>query len=480
MIFATLNRRLILSHLGVALLVALSLYTVASRANLSAAEEQGHNRLEDLGFTASNALEDVLHKYEEGEVALSSVNATLAHWLSDEPDLHYTLFLPDGVPIADNRLSSPSTATSLTAPEVQLALESDRGEGDVVRESEAGGLYLYVAVRVEHEDHVMGILRLGLPYDLVLAPARRANRMLLVFLGGLLLLVGVGGALLARSLTRPIRSLTHSAEQIASGDLSARATPSGPPELRRLAITFNRMADRLEEHVNNLQDFVANASHELRTPLTTIKLRVEALLKGAWNEPAIAQRFLHDVDHEIDRLTFMVNELLDLSRIEAGAGQGDYAPVNLGVIVEETCEMFRVRAQKHGVTLAHHVDKDLPPVLGNEEQLRRVLDNLISNALNHTPAGGEVHLFVEASEEPGQLQIRVSDTGRGIEARHLPHIFKRFYRVEQTRPLDGRPGGTGLGLAIVRTIVEAHNGKIRVHSEVGKGTTFIIDLPLTP
>ncbi len=478
--FASLNRRLTLSHLGVALITVIAMFTIASRAILRAALEQAENRLEDLAFATSNALEDPLDNFLEGRASLTSVQVTVAHWLTKEDDLHYTVFLPDGTPLIDNISATPPFPNQLTAPELYAALESDIGEGDIIRLNEEMEKYLYVAVQIKHEDHVMGLLRLGIPYSNVIAPAQRTINILLGFVILLLLAVGTGGWLLARNLTAPITNLTTSAQKLTAGRLEARATPSGPQEFQQLAHAFNSMASRLQEHVNNLRAFVANASHELRTPLTTIKLRVEALHRGAMNDPKTAERFLKEIDNEIDRLAAMVNELLDLSQIEAGSGRDAYAPVDLAILIEEACEIFEIRAQKNKIKLTYQVDPDLPAIFGNEEQLRRVLDNLITNAINYTPEGGTITLKLQPSQKPDYVCLQVSDTGRGIAAKHLPHIFERFYRIEHTRPLDGRTPGSGLGLAIVQSIIEAHGGEIRVESTVGQGTTFTIELPTLP
>ena len=478
--FLSLNWQLILSHLVVALLTALALYVFASQAITQAALEQSHNHLEDLGFAASNALEEPFDAYYEGEASLVNIQAAITHWMSEEENLHYTVFLPDGTPIADNLESNPPPANPVSAPEFYLAVMDDVGEGDAIRENEDGEEYIYIAVRIEHDDEVMGILRLGLPYEVATASARRINHLLLLLVFALLLVVGTGGWLLARTLTAPIRALEQSTGQITRGNLQARATPSGPQELRNLAHAFNLMAEQLEEHVKNLRTFVANASHELRSPLTTIKLRAEALQRGALDNPERAHQFLADINLETDRLTRMVNALLDLSRIEAGAGQDTYAPVNLNALMRESCEIFSVRARKLKLQLRTQPMDNAPSILGNEEQLRRVLDNLITNAMVNTPAGGEITLSLTSDGPPGVLRLRIQDTGRGIPPDHLPHIFERFYRVGHTRSDadDEYSTGSGLGLAIVHSIVEAHRGKIRAESIPGKGTTFIIDLPV--
>ncbi len=473
----TLNKRLIFSHLIVALVSVVLVYAIAGQAIFRAAHQQAENRLEDLAFATSNALEDPMEKFLQGESSLTNIQVAVAHWLADEADLHYTVYLPDGTPIIDNVYASPSFPNIETDPEIFLAIQDRIGEGDVIRLDQSGTETLYVAVRIEHEDELLGILRLGIPYQNALAPARGDVNTLMGFAVMILIGVGLAGWLLARNLASPIVHLTETTKRLTHGNLEARAIPAGPQELHLLAENFNSMAGRLQEHVDNLRTFVANASHELRTPLTSIKLRVEALRGGALDDAQTAQRFLGDIESEVDRLTAMVNDLLDLSKIESEFDRQVYETVDLGLLIREVCEIFSVRAKKSAIKLQHQVEVRFPFVLGNEDQLRRVLDNLIINALNYTPENGTVELRLNLAPNTGWLHLEVEDTGRGIAARHIPHIFERFYRIDQTRPLNGRPSGTGLGLAIVQSIIEAHHGTVSVKSAPGEGTTFTIELP---
>ncbi len=174
----------------------------------------------------------------------------------------------------------------------------------------------------------------------------------------------------------------------------------------------------------------------------------------------------------------MVNDLLDLSRLEAGMESNQRDQVDIGVLVEEVCATFTVRAERNNVRLNMSSDSIMPKILGNEEQLRRVLTNLLDNALKHTPQGGDVNIEMQFMKVDGIIYITVTDTGRGIADKHLPHIFERFYRVEATLPRAKRLPGSGLGLAIAKSIVELHNGEISVTSGLLKGATFHIKLPV--
>jgi signal transduction histidine kinase len=287
------------------------------------------------------------------------------------------------------------------------------------------------------------------------------------------------GWMLARNLASPILVLTKAAEHMELGDLSVRVRPSGPWEMRRLADAFNNMASRLQKNVTELRAFVANASHELRTPLTVVKLRAEALRDGALEEADVAGRFLSEIETEVDRLVAMVNDMLDLSAMEAGMEEKPYTKLNLGTIAKEVHETFSIRATRVGVNLVLDIEPGLPSVMGNEDQLRQVLYNLVENAIKYTPSEGQVELLLRPGLNNKTLRVLVRDNGPGIAPEHLSHVFERFYRAEapQTRP--GTARGSGLGLAIAKSIVEKHGGQIGVNSQMGNGTTFWADIPTT-
>lgn len=476
-IFRTLNARLVFSHLAVALVSVILVYAFAGRAIFQAAEQQAENRLEDLAFATSNALEEPMHDFLKGEVSLNSIQLTVAHWLADEPELHYTVYLPGGTPIIDSVEAAPTKANADSAPEVLLALQDDVGEGHTIRFNPSGDEMFYVAVRIEHEDEVLGLIRLGVPAQNIFAPARGSAKALFMFMLLVVASVGIAGWLLGRTIASPIDKLTRAAYQLSAGDLSVRTTPAGPHELQQLAETFNNMAGRLEQNINQLRAFVANASHELRTPLTAIKLRVEALQAGAAQDPHVSQRFLAEMESEIDRLTNMVNDLLDLSRIEAGMDTEQYEWVDLAILVQETSDIFCVRAQKKGITLEQALTADACHTWGHEDQLRRAIDNLVANALEYTPEGGRVLMSLRPTQNQQGVQLTICDTGPGIAEKHLPYIFDRFFRIGGTNTRTSEARSTGLGLAIVKSIIEAHRGRITVHSEPGEGTTFTIILP---
>jgi two-component system sensor histidine kinase VicK len=237
------------------------------------------------------------------------------------------------------------------------------------------------------------------------------------------------------------------------------------------------MAARLQRLVEQQEDFVANASHELRTPLTTIKLRVEALLGGARHDPAIAERFLSEMESELDRLSHLIDDLLTLSQVEVGLETLKLEKVDLPLLLGEAMATFWPRAEAVGVTLTMDAPPQLPPVKASPPQVRQVIDNLMDNALQYSSSSGLV--TVSCRPANGSIAVSVTDTGQGIPAEDLPHVFDRFYRSDRSRLRSSGSDRTGgLGLAIVRSIVTAHGGEVSIDSQEGKGTTVRFTLPV--
>ena len=219
------------------------------------------------------------------------------------------------------------------------------------------------------------------------------------------------------------------------------------------------------------RDFVANVSHELRTPLASVKSVIETLQGGALEDEATAREFLARADAEIDRLVQMVEELLELSRIESGEVPFAQQPVEMGNVLVEAVERLRPQAERQGLNLTLDVSPDLPPVVGDAERLGRVAVNLLQNAIKFTPAGGSIRVSVALAG--GDVTVKVSDTGTGIAPEDLPRVFERFYKADRSRGSIG----TGLGLAVVRHTVEAHGGSVSAESEPGRGSTFSFSIP---
>jgi two-component system phosphate regulon sensor histidine kinase PhoR len=219
------------------------------------------------------------------------------------------------------------------------------------------------------------------------------------------------------------------------------------------------------------RDFVANVSHELRTPLSGVKSVIETLQGGAVEDAEVARDFLARAEMETDRLVELVEELLALSRIEAGELQFLEQPVDIAAVARSAAERMEPSARQAGVELSVDVDGATQEVTGDPDALERAIVNLLDNAIKFTPPGGSVRL--SSGAEDGAVTVTVADTGAGIDANDLPRIFERFYKADRAR----QRGGTGLGLAIVKHTIEAHHGKVSAQSELGHGSTFAFTVP---
>ncbi|MDQ0339307.1 two-component system sensor histidine kinase VicK [Caldalkalibacillus uzonensis] len=220
--------------------------------------------------------------------------------------------------------------------------------------------------------------------------------------------------------------------------------------------------------------FVANVSHELRTPLTTMKSYVETLTSGAVDDPDVAKRFLNVIANETERMIRLVNDLLQLSKLDSKRFRLRLKKLDLGILVEEVIQRFSFQLKERSLTVRLDIDPDLPSIEGDQDMLTQVLDNILSNAIKYSLAGGEIAVL--ARQEGEQVKLVIKDQGVGIPKQELKHIFKRFYRVDKARSRD--KGGVGLGLSITREMVLAHQGSIEIDSDVGEGTAVTIRLPL--
>ncbi|HZQ08760.1 MAG TPA: ATP-binding protein, partial [Anaerolineae bacterium] len=286
---------------------------------------------------------------------------------------------------------------------------------------------------------------------------------LLVFSG----LISLGfGYLISRSITQGLSKLMAGAEEIARGNFQARVQVKSGDEVERLAQTFNNMAERLEQSAAKQKeleqarrDVVAAVSHDLRTPLASLRAMVEAINDGVVTDEATIQRYLKSAQMQAQDLSLLVDDLFELSQLDAGVMQWSVEPSSLRDLISDTLETMNVQAAEKNIKLSGWVDPTVDPVLMNSHKMQRVLYNLIQNAIRHTPTDGTI--FVEARQrENNEVQVDVIDTGEGIAASDLPRVFDQFYRGEKSRSRE--TGGAGLGLAIAQRIVQAHRGKIWV------------------
>ena len=400
---------------------------------------------------------------------LTELPETLRTRFSGVEGHEFELSTPEGEPLFRSRRIAP---TGLPRPEV----------GDVGPVAVVGPMLRNVTLERLGPVHLAGgVVRgpsgpLRLQVAASLAPITRALRELVIVLltiGPMALACTLGGGYwLARKALEPIDRMAATAAEITSNRLDRRLeTPDADDELGGLARTFNAMIARLQRSFEEVRRFTADAAHELRTPLAAMRTEAEVALRSS-RSPDRDQRVLENLLEEMERLTRLVSQLLFLCREDAGLGTDDLQIICLEDLVSEVGEHMDVAAQEKGVNLS----VDLPgpfPVQGDADRLRQLVFNLLDNAIKYTPPGGTVAVRGEASN--GQIRITVADTGIGIPADHLPHVFDRFYRVDPARSPETE--GSGLGLAICHSIAEAHGGRLGIDSNFGSGTRVTLVLP---
>ena len=304
-------------------------------------------------------------------------------------------------------------------------------------------------------------------------------------LAGILLMFAViiattFGVFVSASVTDTLRVLANSARRFASGDLSTRVPVNGRDEVAIVAESFNKMAAKLEyaekkrNEVETLRrDLIAWTSHDLRTPLTSIRAMIEALNDGLVEDEENRQRYYRTIRSEVVAMNQLIDDLFELAQLEAGGDSFSMDKHNLSDLVSDTLEAFRLVADNQAIQLTGDVGSDIDPVIMNASKIGRVLDNLVQNAIQNTPKGGEVNIKVIRKTKA--VEVSVSDSGSGFPEEDLSRVFEKFYRAEPARSRSS--GGSGLGLAIAKGIVEAHEGSIYAENLKDGGAAVVISLP---
>jgi signal transduction histidine kinase len=290
---------------------------------------------------------------------------------------------------------------------------------------------------------------------------------------------------LSSATARSFHQLVGATSQIAAGDLAVRVPVHSQDEVGKLAATFNHMVERLEESFTRereleqaRKELISSVSHDLRTPLASIRAMVESINDGVVSDQETVRRYLRTIETEVENLSQLINDLFELSQMDAGILELHLESSSLTDLISDTLESMSAQARAGGkkLDLKGSVDGEVPLVVMDARLVQRVLYNLVQNALRHTPPDGAIYIL--ARDMGTEVQVEVSDTGEGIPDEELPRIFDRFYRSERSRTRDS--GGAGLGLSIAKGIVEAHGGRLWVESALGKGSTFGFALPKMP
>lgn len=403
--------------------------------------------------------------------------AVAEHWLDEIPlepelaDIDVAIYSPDGQLVASSNKSFSSRLLSRGVFTIKPAIRSSFAtvEQDIPDKPKIS-LRILTAPVIE-DGLLVGILQVAKPLTFVYQSLERLRVKLLVFWPIALLAVALTGWFLARLILTPLDHIIHTVRQISAERLSTRVyTPDAQGEMRELTDTFNGMLDKLEQAFFMQKQLTQDISHELRTPLTVLKGEIEVTLKKM-RSPAEYQATLASSLEEINKLTHMMESLLVLARLDSGQFNFELRTVWLDSFFRAVIDGLSGIA--HGKNIVLHMDTIAAiAVMADEIHLRRALMNILENAVKYTPEKGQV--LIEARQRQDRAILRISDTGAGIDPERLPFIFERFYRADAARS----DKGFGLGLSISKSIIEAHKGTIEVSSTVGKGTSFLITLPL--
>ena len=399
----------------------------------------------------------------EGEELISAVER-----MDEISSVRVIIVNPQGEVLADSR-----STESLVPNEVL----QKSGEGQEIVHGRFGtpgeGIWLYISQSLGQRFRIIlasprpTLLNLRLWWDSVLRPILQA--------AGIALFLSIFLSwLMSRWVAAPLDRMAEVSRAVAGGDYDQRLQPGGPQEVRGLALTFNEMVERVQAGRKAQRDFVANVSHELKTPLTSIQGFAQAILDGTAQDHDSQQHAAQVVFDEAQRLHRLVEDLLELARMDAGQIDFHQDRVDIMVLLSAVVERLSVKAAEARVNVINKVGQ-LPVMIGDGDRLAQVFMNLIDNAIKHTPEGGQVSLWGEYAD--GWISIHVEDSGSGIPEDELSRIFERFYQLDKARP-GGMDRGVGLGLAITREIVRSHQGRMVAQSVLGRGSRFTVQLPL--
>ncbi|MCG6944971.1 MAG: HAMP domain-containing histidine kinase [Deltaproteobacteria bacterium] len=425
--------------------------------------------------TALNGVADVLAqraRVEGSAVVPSDVDELFRRFFGFSPlDRHIEMFDPRG-----RRYPRQPPSHSSQLPLSPEALKNASQGLPTFETVESTGSYpaRILTMPVIRAGRVTNLVQVGMSLENMYKTRRRFILIMAAVLPFALLLAGGGGWLLARRALKPVDRMTQAARRISGEHLDERLqeTASGD-ELDRLAKTLNEMLSRLDDAFHQMRQFSADASHELQTPLTILKGEMEVALRSP-RSPEEYQGVLESGLEEIDRISHLVEGLLLLARADAGVLRLDLRSVELKELLQEIYEQMKVVANDHSVSL-QTASMEAVSIQGDREHLRRLLLNVVDNAIKYTPAGGSVTLSLQHDGEWALLKI--SDTGIGLSQEEQERIFSRFHRATEARSRDEK--GVGLGLSIARSVAEAHGGRIQVESTPGQGSTFTVLLPQT-
>lgn len=459
-----MSRRLLFTYLSLAIVVLAALEIPLGAVNARSEKRDLTAKVERDAVAVASLSESAVEHERASD--LRAVRALATRYARDTGG-RIVIADQKGIELVDTNpptlgQPTPGRRSFASRPEFATALKGDVATG-TRHSTTLNATFLYVAVPIASGGRILGAVRVSYPTSTLDARVRRYWIVLAGIAGVVLAVAGLLGASFARWISRPLAGLEQAAARVSAGDLSARAVPpDGPPELRALTLQFNEMVVKLDALVGAQRDFVADASHELRTPLTALRLRLENLERdvSAEGRPGLDAALA-----EIERLSSIVESLLVLARADVGSTPS--TSVDIVALAGERVATWRAIADERTVGL-RLAGGGIVRAQASVDRVTQVLDNLLSNALDASPAGGQV--TVSAVAQGSAVELRVSDTGPGLSAEQKARAFDRFWRA------GTGGGGSGLGLAIARRLVEADGGTIELRDAAGGGLEAVVRL----
>jgi signal transduction histidine kinase len=462
--FHSLRNRLILSHILPALLIiplmgVVMVYLLETQLLLPMIYR---NLVDDATLIAEITRNQPIF-WQNSEAAQALVNG-ISPYLSGR----ISLLTWDGHLLA----SSETTSDGLSGAVVELPNLAGVHQGDVIQLRRGPLAQVFTPV-YDLRGELIGVVRMTTQVVTVSEQIYQFRYLLVVILlFGVLAGIGLG-SYLAFSINRPIQRVTRSIEALAQGDRQAHVAEQGPDETRVLARTVNSLVDQLSSLETARRQLLANLMHELGRPLGAIRSAIQALLKGAGQDPQLANDLLTGLDSETARLQHLLDDLSELQDHVLGKQELNRRSVQLEDWLAITLAPWEAAAREKGLTWQTNLEPDLPATFIDPDRMAQAIGNILSNAIKFTPTGGRISTRVAGEDR--ELKIEVADTGPGIPAEEQEKIFQPFYRGSQGRRIVE---GMGLGLSIVRDIVEAHGGEVKLVSTPAKGSHFILQIPM--
>lgn len=457
--------RWLFNTFGVILVVVVTLIVILSLVLQSYYDNGIHQtlngRVDELSNVFGNYTSENYSEFEKN-------SRSYVENFSDKESMELMIIDPSGNITVTSTGFPPDQSMELE--DYKIALEDPDGYGFWTGNQNGEAIMAVTSIISDINGNSLGAVR----YCVSLEPANRQIFVMIMFMIviGLFILffVMLSGAYFVRSIVNPIQAISEVSRKIAQGDFDARLEKRNDDEIGDLCDSINYMAKELGASEKLKNDFISSVSHELRTPLTAIKGWAETMRMGDTPDFRTMEKGMSVIAKESERLTGIVEELLDFSRIQSGRMVINMERIDLLAELDEAIYMLRERALKEGKHLIYDEPEFVPPVMGDKNRLRQVFINIIDNALKYTPEGGVIGIEVTYDEK--NIRIAISDNGCGIPAEHLPRVKDKFYKANQTQR------GSGIGLAVVDEIMSLHSGSLDIESTENVGTTAILTMPL--